>query len=678
MKSLINRIIQDGHCLDGGILKVDRFVNHQMDPYLMKQVAVEFMNRFASAKPTKILTVEASGIAPAVMLGYLMELPVVFVKKKKPSTLDDFYVSNVRSFTKQRDYALIISREYLTADDRVLFIDDFLAYGNTSMGIIDLCRQAGTELIGMGFIIEKEFQGGRKLLTEAGVEHIESLAIIESLENNQIKLKGVRPRQINIYEEASRCLLCQDAPCTKACKTGDPARAIRAIRFDNHKPAMRWVKDCSDGDLERAEKACIHYNWPIRIKEVVQSIHKDDVDDSHYPDLHITFCGIPCENPFFLASSAICTNYEMVARSFDAGWAGVFYKTICMQEIHEVSPRFDAMHNNATHGDFYGFRNMEQLSENPVETDFDILRRLKQNYPTKVVIASIMGQDEQEWIKLAKMAEEAGCDAVELNFSCPQMKYKGMGSDVGQSPELVNTYTACVKSSVKIPVIPKMTPNITHISEPAMACIEAGADAISAINTIKSVTMTAGSEVAGQRTISGYSGRGVRPIALRHILELAQMRDSSNSQFELSGIGGIETWRDALEFIQLGCDNVQVCTAVMQYGYRIIDDLILGLQRYMAKRGITQLSQLVGEQLPKFLNPDNLDRDTIIYPKFNKDLCVGCGRCEVSCSDGGHQAIVFEHDTRRPRLVGTKCVGCHLCRLVCPAGAIGMTKRIPK
>ena len=240
------------------------------------------------------------------------------------------------------------------------------------------------------------------------------------------------------------------------------------------------------------------------------------------------------------------------------------------------------------------------------------------------------------------------------------------------------SYTFAVKKAVKIPVIPKMTPNITHISEPAMACIEAGADAISAINTIKSVTMTAESEVAGQRTISGYSGRGVRPIALRHILELAQMRDSSNSQFELSGIGGIETWRDALEFIQLGCDNVQVCTAVMQYGYRIIDDLILGLQRYMAKRGITQLSQLVGEQLPKFLNPDNLDRDTIIYPKFNKDLCVGCGRCEVSCSDGGHQAIVFDHDTRRPRLVGTKCVGCHLCRLVCPAGAIGMTKRIPK
>ena len=149
-------------------------------------------------------------------------------------------------------------------------------------------------------------------------------------------------------------------------------------------------------------------------------------------------------------------------------------------------------------------------------------------------------------------------------------------------------------------------------------------------------------------------------------------------KIELSGIGGIETWRDALEFIQLGCSNVQVCTAVMQYGYRIIDDLILGLQRYMIKRGVTELSQLVGEQIPKFLNPDNLDRKTIIYPKFDQELCVGCGRCQVSCNDGGHQAIVFNYETRRPRLVGTKCVGCHLCRLVCPAGAIGTTKRIKK
>lgn len=481
-------------------------------------------------------------------------------------------------------------------------------------------------------------------------------------------------RRMNIYEEAGRCLLCQDAPCTKTCTTGDPARAIRAIRFDNHKPALSWVKDCSDADLERAEQACILHPWAIRIKELLRSITPDDVEDSHYPALDITFCGIKCENPFFLASSAVCTNYEMVAHAFDAGWAGVFYKTICMKEIKEVSPRFDAMHNNATHGDFYGFRNMEQLSENTVEEDFKILHQLKHDYPTKVVIASIMGQNEDEWIGLAKMAEEAGCDAIELNFSCPQMKYKGMGSDVGQSPELVKTYTACVKSSVKIPVISKMTPNITHIAEPAEACVEAGADAISAINTIKSVTMNMDAEVAGQRTVSGYSGRAVRPIALRHVLELAQMPKKT----ELSGIGGIQTWRDALEFIQLGCNNVQVCTAVMQYGYRIIDDLILGLQRYMVKRNITHLQELVGEQLPSFMNPDHLDRNTIIYPKIDKELCIGCGRCEISCSDGGHQAIVFDKETRQPRIVGTKCVGCHLCRLVCPMGAIGLTKRIPK
>jgi len=482
------------------------------------------------------------------------------------------------------------------------------------------------------------------------------------------------PMKLNVYEEASRCLLCQEAPCSKACKTGDPARAIRAIRFDNSKTALRWVKDCSDADLERAEQACIHYNWPLHIKEMLRSIQEDEVDDSHYPSLEISFCGIKCENPFFLASSAVCTNYDMVVRAFEAGWAGVFYKTICLQEIKEVSPRFDAMHNNATHGDFYGFRNMEQLSENPVELDFDILRRLKQNYPTKIVVASIMGQTEEEWIRLAKMAEEAGCDAVELNFSCPQMKHKGMGSDVGQDAELVRTYTACVKNSVSIPVIPKMTPNITHIEEPAMACVQAGADAISAINTIKSVTMDEDAEVAGQRTISGYSGRAVRPIALRHILELAQMPE----KVELSGIGGIETWRDALEFIQLGCNNVQVCTAVMQYGYRIIDDLILGLQRYMAKCHITHLQELVGEQLPSFLKPSTINRDTIVYPKFNKDLCVGCGRCQMSCNDGGHQAIIFDAETRQPHLIGNKCVGCHLCRLVCPAGAIGVSKRVPK
>ena len=175
--------------MEGGILKVDRFVNHQMDPYLMKQIAIEFIRRFADLKVNKILTIEASGIAPAVMLGYLMELPVVYVKKKVPSTMEYYYQASVRSFTKQRSYNVIINKEYLTADDHVLFIDDFLAFGNAGKGIIDLCRQAGATIEGMGFIIEKEFQHGRELLQKEGIRRIESLAIIESLDNGQIKIK---------------------------------------------------------------------------------------------------------------------------------------------------------------------------------------------------------------------------------------------------------------------------------------------------------------------------------------------------------------------------------------------------------------------------------------------------------------------------------------------------------
>ncbi len=189
LKVLCDRILNDGKCLEGGILKVDRFINHQMDPYLMKQVAIEFIRRFADLDINKIITVEASGIAPAVMLGYLMGLPVVFAKKKRPSTMADMYVSIVHSFTKQSEYTMIISRDYLTSDDRVLFIDDFLAYGNAGKGIIDLCQQAGATLMGMGFLIEKEFQHGRQYLYEQGIQRIESMAIIESLDNCEIKIK---------------------------------------------------------------------------------------------------------------------------------------------------------------------------------------------------------------------------------------------------------------------------------------------------------------------------------------------------------------------------------------------------------------------------------------------------------------------------------------------------------
>jgi dihydropyrimidine dehydrogenase (NAD+) subunit PreA len=476
-------------------------------------------------------------------------------------------------------------------------------------------------------------------------------------------------RFVDLREEARRCLLCYDSPCSKVCSNSDPARAVRAIRFDNASVAGRWLADASADELLRAEQACIHYDRPIRIREIAAALKPSDTA-LRLPSLEIDFCGIRCENPFFLASSSICTNYDMVASALRAGWAGVFYKTICMLDIHEVSPRFDAVGKP-----FSAFRNMEQLSENPVDVDFDILRRLKRDFPSKVIVASIMGQTEDEWRSLAVMAEQAGVDAVELNYSCPQMHQAGLGCDVGQNPELVAAFTAVVKDAVSIPVIPKMTPNITHIVVPAAAAARAGADAISAINTVKSVTMSDDAAVSNHKIVSGLSGRAIKPLALRFILEMAQSPDLKGVQ--LSGIGGIETWRDALEFIQLGCRIVQVCTSVMEYGYRIIDDLVLGLQSYMAQRQVDSLEQLVGEQLSAFVSPSELDCRTWVLPVINHKKCIGCGRCFVSCSDGGHQAIRFGED-RVPHVVGTKCVGCHLCRLVCPVGAIGSSRRMDK
>ncbi len=484
---------------------------------------------------------------------------------------------------------------------------------------------------------------------------------------------------LHIKEEVARCLLCHDAPCGQKA-----ARAIRALRFDNLWTASELFREMSDDELRAAEAACIHYDKPIRVAALKQALSAEQKDEEQcskeeLPSLELNFCDIVCENPFFLASSAICTNYEMVAHAFEAGWAGVFYKTISKQDIREVSPRFDAVRKEGT--PFVGFRNMEQLSENPYTMDFDILHRLKQNYPTKIVIASIMGQSEEEWIELAKMAEQAGCDAVELNFSCPQMRLSGLGSDIGQNPELIMIYTSYVKKNVSIPVIPKMTPNVDTMVKPALASYYAGAHGISAINTIKSITMSDDASVNGKKTISGYSGKAVKPIALRMVYEMTahpMLRQAGIEQhMDISGIGGIETWRDALDFIQLGCRNVQVCTAVMQYGYRIIDDLILGLQHYMQERGITELKKLVGEQLPNFVLPHDLDRDTMVFPRIDRDKCIGCGRCYVSCADGGHQAISFD-ENRQPRIIGQKCVGCHLCRLVCPTGAIGMAKRMNK
>ncbi|MBX7408065.1 NAD-dependent dihydropyrimidine dehydrogenase subunit PreA [Clostridium chauvoei] len=389
-------------------------------------------------------------------------------------------------------------------------------------------------------------------------------------------------------------------------------------------------------------------------------------------DLSIEFCGVKCENPFFLSSSPVGNCYEMCAKAFETGWGGVVFKTIGFFKPNEVSPRFTNLRKEST--SFVGFKNMEQIAEHSLEENLDALRRLKKNYPTKIVVASIMGQNEKEWEDLARLVTEAGSDIIECNFSCPQMTSHDMGSDVGQNPELVKKYCEAVKRGTNIPVLAKMTPNIGDMTVPAIASIEGGADGLATINTIKSITqidfdnMVALPIINGKSSVSGYSGKAVKPIALRFIYELRKNQKLKN--IPISGIGGIETWEDALEFILLGSSNLQVTTAVMQYGYRIVEDMISGLSHFMDEKGFDKLEDMVGLAVKNIIPAENLDRGYVIYPAFNEETCVGCGRCYISCYDGGHQAIEWDEDNRKPMLNKDRCVGCHLCANVCPTESI--------
>ncbi|MDD5945537.1 MAG: NAD-dependent dihydropyrimidine dehydrogenase subunit PreA [Clostridia bacterium] len=483
---------------------------------------------------------------------------------------------------------------------------------------------------------------------------------------------------IKINEEAAGCLLCQDGACTRACTSGlDPARIIRALRFENMSgAAQRADANLCAGCEAPCEKACIHYDRPVRIKEMLSTLPK--AEEVKKADLSVDFMGVHCESPFFLSSSIVAGSYEMCASAFEAGWAGAVFKTIGFIKPEEVSPRFDAVGKEGT--PFIGFKNLEQISDHDLSENLEAIRKLKKNYPGKVVVASIMGQSDTEWRQLAKLVTEAGADIIECNFSCPHMTGHGLGSDVGQNPELVAQYTRAVRQGTNLPVLAKMTPNIGNMEIPAMATVEAGADGLAAINTIKSITgldldsLEPRMSVGGKSSVSGYSGKAVKPIALRFIHDMAKC--PSLEGVPISGMGGIETWADAAEFIALGCQNIQITTAVMQYGYRIIDDLKEGLACYLAKKGLTSVDELVGSALGSMVSPDSLDRKTVVYPVTDKEKCVGCGRCFISCTDAGHQAIKMENG--RPKLDGRKCVGCHLCTLVCPVSAIGISKRTNK
>lgn len=397
-------------------------------------------------------------------------------------------------------------------------------------------------------------------------------------------------------------------------------------------------------------------------------------------DLSVEFLGVHFENPFCLSSSPVGNCYEMCAKAYDEGWAGVVFKTIGPGDflIDEVSPRFDALTKEGT--PFVGFKNMEQIAEHPLEQNLEDLRKLKAAYPNQVLIASIMGPTEKDWEELARLVTEAGADMIEMNLSCPQMTTHAMGSDVGTNAELCKSFCAAVKRGSKLPMMAKMTPNITDMVPVAKACLEGGADGIAAINTIKSVCNVDLNRkigmpiVNGKSSISGYSGKAVKPVALRFV---QQLRDGIPG-VEISGIGGIETWEDAAEFLLLGATTLQVTTSIMQYGYRIVEDMKNGLEHYMEEQGVDSLMDLIGVANANIIPAENLDRDYVLYPEFDTEKCIGCGRCYVSCYDGAHQAISWDEENRKPSCDHNKCVGCHLCALVCPVKAIGKGEIVMK
>ncbi len=370
-------------------------------------------------------------------------------------------------------------------------------------------------------------------------------------------------------------------------------------------------------------------------------------------DLSLDYLGVRCQNPFFLSSSPVGGNYDMVAKCYEQGWGGCFFKTIGIFVADECSPRFDQTNKEGL--PWIGFKNMEQISDKPTEQNFEYIYRLTRDYPDHITVASIMGSTVEEWKELAKMADQAGARLIEGNFSCPQMTSHDMGSDVGTNNKLVESYSRAVRETTDIPFIAKMTPNCKNMEEHALAALRGGAAAVSAINTIKSITNidfennTGMPVVDGKSSISGYSGAAVKPIALRfctQVMQNCQIHEQVRKNgfdfgygHEMSGIGGIETWRDAAEFLSLGCRNVQVTTAVMQYGYRIVEDMISGIMHFMDERGYESLDEFTGIALPNIIPAEDLNRDYRILPDFDYSKCVGCGRCYVSCYDAAHQAI---------------------------------------
>lgn len=397
-------------------------------------------------------------------------------------------------------------------------------------------------------------------------------------------------------------------------------------------------------------------------------------------DLSINFAGIKSPNPFWLASAPPTNMGSMVERAFDAGWGGAVWKTLG-EPITNVSSRLGGLDQGPTR--LIGLNNIELITDRPLEVNLKEMYDCKKRYPHHAVIASLMVESKKEaWQEITKRTQDTGCDGFELNFGCPHgMSERGMGAAMGQVPDYTCMVTEWVKEVATIPVIVKLTPNVTHILPPGKAAQRGGADAVSLINTINSVigvdidTMIPYPNVNGMAAHGGYCGTAVKPIALNMVSELARDEEFT---IPISGIGGISTWRDAVEFMLLGAASVQVCTAVMHYGYRIVEDMIDGLNNYLDEKGFASVNNIIGQSVSRVTDWGNLDLNYDVKAHVNIENCIRCNLCYVACEDGAHQSFDWQvvDGKRYPYVIEKECVGCNLCYLICPSpGAITMERR---
>ena len=391
-------------------------------------------------------------------------------------------------------------------------------------------------------------------------------------------------------------------------------------------------------------------------------------------DLSNTFAGIRSPNPFWLASAPPTDKATNVHRAFEAGWGGVVWKTLGEEGppvVNVNGPRYGAL--LTPDRKLLGFNNIELITDRPLQLNLQEIREVKRTWPDRAMVVSLMVPcTESAWKAILPMVEDTGCDGVELNFGCPHgMSERGMGAAVGQVPEYIEMVTRWCKQYSRLPVIVKLTPNITDIRLPAAAAQRGGADAVSLINTINSImgvdpaTLTMSPSTAGMGSHGGYCGPAVKPIALNMVAEIGRSADTAG--IPISGIGGVGSWRDALDYIALGAGNVQVCTAAMVYGFKIVQEMTDGLSNYMDDMGFKTIEDFRGRALKTVTDWQYLNLNSISKAVIDQASCIQCGRCHIACEDTSHQAITALKDGKRFfEVKEDECVGCNLCVVVCP------------